>query len=377
MSNYSLFRACARVDLGVIRQNLENIISALGEGAQCVGVIKADAYGHGAIPVARAIEDLVSAYAVATPDEALEIRSEFPDKSIFILGYSNREAYPELIDKGIHVAIFSLEDAISLSECALSLGKKALVNIKLDTGMGRIGFDCSENSAKQVGDISRLEGIDVYGIFTHFSCADSLAPSDVEFSKGQYEKLTKFIDLCASCGVTFRKVSVSNSAAIIEMPGTHKDLVRAGILMYGYYPSDEVSRKIKVRPALSLISHIVQIKEVESSFAIGYGRSFITDRPMRIATIPVGYGDGYPRALSGKGRVLINGKYAPIVGRVCMDMFMVDVTHIPEAEELCEAVLLGSQGENSIDADEIARLTDTISYEIICDIGKRVPRVYK
>ena len=377
MKDHSLFRVCAEVDLDIIKSNLESINASLEGSSSVVGVIKADAYGHGALAVADAICNGVSAFAVATPDEALELRDKFGEKPIFILGYSHPDTYPMLINHGIQPAIYRYTDAELLSNAALALGKKAKINIKLDTGMGRIGFTCGKDSLDEVEKISRLSGITLEGIFTHFSVADSSEEGDREFTRVQQEKFNGFICECDKRGIRFKNISCANSAGIIGVNYSAHNLVRAGILLYGYYPSDQVSRHIKVAPALSLKSHVIQIKEVAAGTSIGYGRSFVTEKPMRIATVPVGYGDGYPRLLSGKGRVLICGEYAPIIGRVCMDMFMVDITHIPNASELSEVVLLGAQGEKSIDADELAELTDTISYEIICNIGKRVPRTYK
>ena len=376
MKEHSQFRASAKVDLGVIRENIKNINNALPENTRTVGVIKADAYGHGALSVALAVSDLVCAFALATPDEALEIRSAIPDKPIMLLGYAHPAAYVQLISSDIQPAIFRYEDALALSECAVKSSRTAKVNIKLDTGMGRIGFDCSDKTVDIIESISKLPGISISGIFTHFSSADGADNSDVQFTKAQRQKLSDIIERCRQRSVEFEFVSASNSAAIIENTGAQFDLARAGILMYGYYPSNEVKKSVKVRPALSLHSHIIQIKDVPAGYPVGYGRAFVSSSPMKIATVPVGYGDGYPRLLSNRGRVLIHGEYAPIVGRICMDMFMVDITHIPDATELDEVVLLGSQGENSIDADEIAGLADTISYEIICSVGKRVPRIY-
>ena len=377
MKDHSLFRVCAEVDLGVIKSNLKSINASLEGSASVVGIIKADAYGHGVLAVAEAIHDGVSAFAVATPDEALELREKFKEKPVIILGYSHPDTYAQLIQQDIQPAVFRYEDAELLSRTALYLGKSAKINVKLDTGMGRIGFACDDDSLDAIEKISRLEGIIIEGIFTHFSVADSSNADDIEFSRFQREKFEVFITECGRRGIHFNNVSCANSAGIIGALYSCRNTVRAGILLYGYYPSDQVSRDIKVSPALSLKSHIIQIKDVPSGTPIGYGRSYITERPMRIATVPVGYGDGYPRLLSGKGRVLICGEYAPIVGRICMDMFMVDITHIPDAAELCEVVLMGAQGGKSIDAEELARLTDTISYEIVCAIGKRVPRVYK
>lgn len=376
MKDYSLYRAYAKVDLGAIKNNLISVRSALSGTSNIIGVVKADAYGHGAAKVACAVREHVGAFAVATPEEALELREIINDKPIYVLGYSHPDAYADLIEKDIVIAIFRYSDALLLSDCAKKLKKKAKVNIKIDTGMGRIGFTAKEALGETL-KISKLPEILICASFMHFSVSDSKLKEDIDFTKEQQSKFTNYIKGCEENSLTFSHVSSASSAACIEMPFTHATDVRVGILMYGYYPSKSVSRdKVKVTPALSLHSHAVQVKEIEAGDSVGYGRTFVAKEKMRVATIPLGYGDGYPRLLSNKGRVLIRGKFAPIIGRICMDMFMVDVSAIPEAEYGDEVVLIGRQGENTIDADELASLTDTISYEILCDIGKRVPRIY-
>ena len=377
MNDYSLFRAYAKVDLNIIRKNIESISSSLCGKAKTVAVVKADAYGHGAEQVAFAVKDIVSSFAVATPEEALLIRRIIKDKPICILGYCHPDAYADMINNDIVISIFKYTDALTLSSVAQKLGKSALVNIKVDTGMARIGVPVKD-APQFAAEIAKLPSLSLYGTLMHFSVSDSDSKEDIIFTNAQKDKFMDYIKACAENSLKFEHISLSNSAAILQMPTVCGTEVRAGILMYGYYPSEQVRRDIvKVTPALSLHSHIVQIKEIEEGDAVGYGRAFIAERKMRIATIPVGYGDGYPRLLSGIGRVLIKGKYAPIIGRICMDMFMVDVSHIPEACELCEVVLLGRQNENRIDADDIAALTGTISYEVLCDVGKRIPRIYQ
>lgn len=376
MKDHSLFRACAKVDLGVIKRNIESIRSAMRYGTGLVGVVKADAYGHGAIQVAEAIKDEVCAFAVATPEEALSLREAIKDKPIYVLGYSHPDAYEELIRADIVTVIYRYSDALRLSECAEKLGKKAKVNIKVDTGMGRIGIPIKEAKEESL-KIAGLAGLEVSGTLMHFPASDSDREEDIAFSNAQQENFESYIKACSENDIAFLHRSSASSAAFLKMPNAQINEVRVGILMYGYYPFDAArGGKVRVTPALSLHSHIIQIKEIDKGESVGYGRSFVAENKMRIATVPVGYGDGYPRLLSNRGRVLIRGEFAPIVGRICMDMFMVDVTHITEAAELDEVVLLGTQGENKIDADDLAELTGTISYEILCDIGKRVPRVY-
>jgi len=369
----SNFRVSAEVDLGVIRNNILALKSKLPAGCECVGVVKADAYGHGAVAVAGAINDLVSAFALATVEEALQLRTAVEGKDLYILGYTHPDAYKTVLENGIIPAIFKYEDALTLSGIAKEMGIKARINIKIDTGMGRIGFLANGDSLDLIEKISKLPAIECYGIFTHYSTSDF---ADKSFTEEQCGVFSEFVRALELRGVHFQKIHSSNSASAIENCCIFGNQVRAGIVMYGLYPSDEVAKNIALKGAMSLKSHIIFIKELEQGCPVSYGKSFVTQKKTRVATVPVGYGDGYPRALSGKGRVLIRGKYAPIIGRVCMDMFMVDVSEIEEACELDEVTLIGNDGDLSISVDDIAAVCDTINYEIICDVGKRVPRKY-
>lgn len=368
MEEYTLFRTYAQINLTNIRKNLLACMKLIPDGVKPVGVVKANAYGHGAVRTAGIIHDLVDAFAVATVDEAIELKTCGFETPIYILGYAHPSSYRTLIENDIIPAIYKLSDAERLSEVALSMGKKAKINIKVDTGMGRIGFPYGKEGSDTVCRIAKMKGIELYGLFMHFATADS---ADKSFSMIQFDRFNRFIDACASGGAVFSNITCANSAAVLEMPYTAKTEMRVGIALYGYMPSSEVHSQAELLPALTWKSHIVHIKEIKAGDSIGYGRTYIAEGRRRIATIPVGYADGYPRALSNKGKVIINGNCAPVVGRVCMDMFMVDVTDIP-AGDGDEVTLLGE----GFDADDIAEICGTISYEVMCNISSRVPRIY-
>jgi alanine racemase len=368
MEEYTLYRTYAQVNLTNIRKNLLTCMKLIPEGVKPVGVVKANAYGHGAVRAAGIIHDLVDAFAVATVDEAIELKTCGFETPIYILGYAHPSSYETLIENDIIPAIYKESDAEKLSEVALSMGKVAKINIKVDTGMGRIGFGYGKEGSDAVCRIAKLKGLELYGLFMHFATADS---ADKSFAMLQYDRFNKFIDACAAGGATFSNITCANSAAVLEMPYTAKTEMRVGIAMYGYLPSDEVRKDVKLLPALTWKSRIVHIKEIEAGDSIGYGRTYVAAGRRRIATIPVGYADGYSRALSNKGKVIIGGHAAPVVGRVCMDMFMVDVTDI-NASDGDEVTLLGE----GFDAEDMAKICGTISYEVLCDISSRVPRVY-
>jgi alanine racemase len=368
MNDYKLFRAGAHIDLDAIRSNLINISQRLPKGATPIAVVKAQAYGHGAVSVSKEIEDLVSAFAIAVPEEGEELRNAGIGKPIYILGYSHPSYYKLIAKLDMVPAIYKYEDALLLSKAAQEIGKTVFINIKVDTGMRRIGFEADYDSVETVARIAALPGIGINGIFTHFATADE---ADKTFTKEQYARFEKFIDECKKLGVTFPHVTCNNTAAAMEMPETAQTEVRIGIGLYGYYPSEQVKKDIALTPAMTIKSHIVSVKEIAAGQSVGYGRTFTATVPTKVATVPVGYADGYPRALSNKGFVIINGQKAPIIGNVCMDMFMVDITGL-EANDGDEVILLG----DGVDANTLAELCSTISYEIICGIGVRVKRFY-
>lgn len=369
-------RVVAEISLDAIENNIKNMEGLIEPGTRILAVIKADGYGHGALQIAVRLEqiDCVFGYATATAEEAFKLRNGGIKKPILVLGYTFPDNYEEMIRLSIRPAVFKEETARQLSEAARAVGKRCKIHIKVDTGMGRIGVPCNEEGLERAFNIAGYDMLDVEGIFTHFARADE---DDKSSAKAQLERFIDFTDKCRDRGLEPELLHCSNSAAILTMPEANMDLVRAGITMYGLSPSGEdVTGPIKLEPAMSLKSSIVYIKEVEPGWEISYGGIYKTKKKTRVATIPVGYADGYPRSLSNKGYVLIKGKKAPILGRVCMDQFMVDVTDIPEASEYDEVVLLGNNGGNSITAEELGKLSGRFNYELVCDISDRVPRKY-
>ena len=373
MKEYS--RIYAKVDLDVIRDNLIALMKNTEEGTKVCAVLKTDGYGHGAVPIARAIQDIVWGYAVATLDEALNLRLNQVREPILVLGYIPWNRFSEAVKEEIRITVFEKEQAKRLSEAAQKLGKKAYVHIKVDTGMGRIGLFPDEKSKKVIKDISDLPFLQLEGIFTHMATADM---KDKTAAQKQVRIFKDFINEMKKEGIRFPICHCSNSAGIIEMKDAHMDMVRAGISLYGFYPSEEVRKDlVSLYPALELKSCVSYVKEVPADTPISYGGTYVTSKPEKIATIPVGYGDGYPRALSNKGYVLIHGKKAPICGRVCMDQMMVNVTEIDGVKEGDEVTLIGQDGGNKITVEELADLAGTFNYEFVCGLGKRVPRLYE
>lgn len=369
-------RVWAEIDLDAVAENYQAMRDNICEETKMIAVVKTDGYGHGAVPVSKLLEplDYIWGFAVATAEEAYELRKSGITKPILILGYTFAEDYERLTKEEIRPAVFKYDMAEQMSETALAAGRKISIHLVLDTGMTRIGFADTEESVQEILKIQALPGIEIEGMFTHFARADELDKSHAREQARRYIRFSKRLE---EAGVSIPLKHCSNSAAVLEMPEVNMDLVRPGITGYGIYPSDEVNReRISLRAAMSLKSHVVFIKEVEAGVPVSYGGTYVTERTTRIATIPVGYGDGYPRSLSNKGWVLIRGKKAPILGRVCMDQFMVDVTEIPEAKELDEAVLMGESEGAFLGVDELGKLSGRFPYEFVCDIGKRVPRVY-
>ena len=368
-------RVEAEIDLGAIRDNFAAMRGRLRDDTKMIAVVKTDAYGHGAVRIAEMMEPeaYIWGFAVATTEEAVELRRAGIRKPILCLGFVFPQDYDLLVRLQIRPATFKLSMARQLSEAASRAGMILPVHLAVDTGMGRIGFQVCEEDADEAAEIAKLSNLKVEGLFTHFARADE---RDKGYTQEQFRKYCRFEQMLEERGVSIPLRHAANSASIMELPGTHLDAVRAGITIYGIYPSDEVDRNLMpMKPAMSLISHICYIKKVPAGTSISYGGTFVTERESRIATIPVGYGDGYPRSLSNKGSVLIRGRRAPIVGQICMDQFMVDVTEI-EAEEFDRVTLLGQDGKDAVTADELGRLSGRFPYELVCDISKRVPRVY-
>ena len=361
--------------------NLDNIINNINEikkninGEEIIAVVKANAYGHGAVDVAPVlIENGADRLAVAMLSEALELREAGIKVPILILGYTDVAFSEMLINNDIEQTVYSLDYAKELSKKAEALGKVAKIHIAVDTGMGRIGFLPNEKSVEEVVEISKLSNLRITGIFTHFSNADE---QDKSYAHNQIEKFNSFINEIEKREVNLGVKHISNSASIIDIEDAHYNAIRPGIILYGYYPSDYINKdKLKLMPALSLKCQVIHVKELPKGEYIGYGRKFRTERDSVIATLPIGYADGYIRGLYEKAHVIINGKLAPVVGKICMDQCMIDVTDVGPVKVGDEVVLLGEDNGVKNNADDIAKMLDTINYEILCMIGRRVPRIY-
>ncbi len=370
-------RIYAEINLDAIEHNMDEMSKMINNSTKMIGVIKTDGYGHGSVPIAQLLEckEYLYGFAVASPEEGFILRNSGIKKPIMVLGYSFPYAYEDMIQKDISFTVFRSDMAEEISKIALKCNKIANVHIKVDTGMGRIGITPNESGLAFVKNVSLLEGIKIEGIFTHFAKADE---KDKTFTQEQLRVFTEFTNCVKEAGISYKIRHCSNSAGILEVKEANMDVVRAGISLYGLWPSDEVNKEsISLQPALSLYSHIVYIKEIEKGTTVSYGGTYVAESKRMIATIPVGYGDGYPRSLSGCGYVLINGTKAPIVGRVCMDQFMVDITHIPDAKEGDEVVLIGISDEEKITMEELGDISGRFNYELACDLGKRIPRVYR
>ena len=369
-------RVYAKIDLDAAAYNMEQMKNRIGGGARLIAVVKTDAYGHGAVPLAEVFEklDYVWGYAVATLDEGIVLRKHGIKKPILVLGCVFPDQYDDMVINEIRAAVYMEEMAGKIAEAAERAGKKAYIHIKVDTGMGRIGFPVTEESADIIERISRMENIEVEGMFTHFAKADE---RDKTYTYEQHRKFMWMKEQMEKRNVEIPYYDCDNSAGIIDFPDMKHDLARAGISTYGMYPSEEVNRDaVDLKPVLSLVSHVIFVKTVEPGTSISYGGTFVAPKQMKVATIPVGYGDGYPRSLSNKGCVLIHGKRARILGRVCMDQFMVDVTDIPEVQFMDQAVLIGEDQDDRITVEELAELSGRFNYEFVCCLGKRIPRVY-
>ncbi len=368
------YRVHANIDLDAIYKNVSNAKALLKPGTKLMAIIKADAYGHGAKQVAETIDPIADAYGVAILEEGVELRKAGIDKPILILGFTPEPLYEAMIKYDIATAVFQLDMAEKISAAASRLGKQAKIHIALDTGMSRIGFKQDEESLEVIKKIAKLPYIFIEGCFTHFARMDE---EDKTKAMTQFEKYMDFVEKIEGCGIELPIKHVSNSAGIIEKQEVNLDMVRDGICVYGLYPSDEVNKEnLELTPAMEIKSYVSFVKELEPGVEIGYGGTYTTERETRVATIPVGYADGYPRALSNKGHVLINGMSAPILGRVCMDQFMVDVTDIDNVEEGTMVTLVGRDGDENISIEEISEMSHSFNYEFVCDVGKRIPRVY-
>lgn len=359
------------IDLDAIRHNIRAVHERAG--VPVMAIIKADAYGHGAVEIARHIDGDCAFFGVSSILEALELRQAGIEKPILILGYTPVAAFPEAIRQGIRPAIFRYEDALALSQAATALGMTAKFHIAVDTGMSRIGFQVTPEEADICARIAALPNVEAEGLFSHLATADC---ADLTRARHQAALFDQFDEMLHSRGVTIRLRHLDNSAGVMNFHCKY-DLVRSGIVTYGMYPSTEVDPSVlDLRPALRWESRITHLKTLEPGREIGYGGTYTTTRPTRVATVPVGYADGYRRNLSGRFYVLIRGKKAPILGRICMDQMMVDVTEIPDAALNDTVVLVGKSGDLNISVEEIAAQGDSFNYEFVCGISRRVPRVY-
>lgn len=374
MKNNKYYRVYAEINLDAIVKNVDNLMALTKENTGALAVVKADGYGHGDVAVAKAVAQKVTGYAVATLDEAVNLRENGVKKPILVLGYVDPYEFDILVSHEITATVFDVETAQLLADAARVQKKQAHCHIKVDTGMRRIGLEPDENGIAIVKQITALKELSADGIFTHFAASDE---TDKTSAEHQFKLFTDFTGRLEKEGIHFTYRHCANSAAVIDMPQVDLDMVRLGIAMYGMYPSDEVKKeKVELFPALDLKSHITMVKEIPAGEKVSYGGTFTTTRITKLATVSVGYGDGYPRALSSKGYVLVRGQKAPIVGRVCMDQMMVDVTDIENVTRADIVTLIGKDGDAEITVEEIAALAGTFNYEFVCDLGKRIPRSY-
>ena len=371
MQEYNLTdRTYAEIDVEALRHNVRLVRAKVGDGVKIMCLVKADAYGHGAVAVAKHCVDLLDYLGVATVDEGIQLRTSGVELPILVVGDIAKSRYQDAIDFDIEHTVHSLQSAKSLDEFCKSVGKTAKAHIAVDTGMGRIGFlpDEIDDAIKACN----LDTLEIKGIFTHFAKADEV---DKSYTHNQKRLFDEFVESIKSQGADVGLRHVANSASILDMPYCNCDMVRAGVMTYGLCPSSDVKCR-DLRPVMSLYTHIVHIKTLHKGSLVSYGGEYVAQNDVAVATLAVGYGDGYPRALSGKADVLVRGQRAPIIGRICMDQMMIDVTHIDGVSIGDTVTLMGRQGKEYISADELARLAGAINYEIVCGIAQRVPRVY-
>ena len=370
-------RIYAAIDLDAISHNMDNISKKLSKNTKMISVVKTDGYGHGAVPIAKELEDkdYMFGFATATAEEAFILRKAGIKKPILVLGYVFPYTYERMIKEEIRFAVFREDMLEQINEEAKKLQKKAFVHIKVDTGMSRIGIFPDENGRDFIGKILQCNYLETEGIFTHFAKADYAEKADANKQFLIFKNFCRDVEKYFNIKIPLKHCA--NSAAALEMPDTHMDIVRIGISTYGLWPSEEVKKEsCPLKPAFSLHSHIVYLKTLDAGKEVGYGGTYITKKKTCVATIPVGYGDGYPRTLSNVGYVLIHGKKAPILGKICMDQFMIDVTDIENVKEGDEVILIGTSGQKSITMEELGNIADRFNYELACVIGKRVPRIY-
>ena len=376
MHNEARRAAWVEISLDHIADNFGEI-KRLAANSETICCIKADAYGHGIVKTAwELVKAGTDALGVATIEEATSLRSAGIRKEIVLLSAIPRRNYKDVIDLNITPVLTSIEEARELSDTAVRIEPKNPISyyVAVETGMGRLGFQYTEKSMADIASISVLPYMDMKGIFSHFATADE---SDLTYSQSQLRLFNAFAMHLEKAGLISIKKTIANSAGIMMLPESHFDVVRPGISLYGLYPSEAVDKsRMTLKPAMSVKAEIVYLKNVPPGFSVSYGKRFTTTRDSIIATIPLGYGDGMPRILGNRGRVIVAGKFAPIVGTICMDQFMIDVTDIPGVKEYDEITIMGTQDGLEIPAEEIAAHADTISYEIVCRFAQRLPRIY-
>ncbi len=371
-------RAWAQVSLDAIASNLKNIRKITNENAKIMAVVKADAYGHGFLQIAKTLlENGADAFAVAMFDEAKQLRSRGIDVPILILGNTNRDLCEDLIDYDVMPTVFSYDMAKAMSDAAVKKNMDAKIHIKLDTGMSRIGFLCDEKNADlaidEIKRIASLPNIEIDGIFTHFACADE---PEKEYTDMQFERFMSVCDRLQSDGINIGKRHVCNSASLVLYPHMHLDMVRPGVILYGLHPSQLTEGKIELESAMSLKARVTLVKKIAEKIGVSYGKEYIAEPEMKLATIPIGYADGYSRILAGKAGMIYKGKIFPVVGRICMDQCMIDATNADNINVDDIVTIMGEDGGACISAADLASYMGTINYEIVCLIGKRMPRVY-
>lgn len=374
MKKYS--RVEAWIHLDKIEANVDLLKKQLKSDTKMIAVIKTDGYGHGATEIAKMLENKAEIYgfAVATVEEGILLRKNGIQKTILLLGFVFEEQMPLLFEWNLTPNVFTLEAAEKLSDVACARGETISVHMKVDTGMSRIGLQTNEEGKAEALAIGELPNLELEGIFSHMARADE---TDKTCAKKQIKDFCEFVDYLEANGMHFSYRHIANSAGIMEIPEADLGLVRAGIAMYGIEPSKEVGRsRIPLQPALELKSRITHVKTLSAGRSISYGGTYVLQKDTLIGTVPVGYGDGYPRSLSNKGYVLIHGKKAPILGRICMDQFMVDLTQIPETKVGDDVTLVGKDAEMEITIEELGSISNRFPYEFACDLGKRIPRVF-
>ncbi len=375
MNNLYTKRTWAEIDLDAIAHNFKNIRSLTDKNAKVLCVVKADAYGHGFYEVAKTLQSCgADAFAVATFEEAKLLRDRGFEEIILILGHTDKIFVHDMIKYDISATVFDYDFAKAMSDAAVSMNKKARFHIKIDTGMSRIGFGCLNTDIDLIEKVCSLPNVVTEGIFTHFACADEEMR---EMSDMQFKAFSKVCDELKSRGIEFTYRHICNSAGIIQFPEYHLDMVRPGIILYGCYPSNEVNKdKLDLIPAMTVKARITRIDTKPENTPVSYGATYKTEKETKIATVPIGYADGYLRSLSENALMTAKGKKVPVVGRICMDQCMIDVSSVNNINVGDEVTVFGNGGDSSVTAAELAENAGTISYELLCAVGNRTPRIY-